>query len=67
LEKSDNFTGGTKAKLLALMMQHLPAAPPEPPKPAPEPPGTEQGIEVLHPLELKLPPRHDPPAKTFSL
>lgn len=69
LETSVDYLKGTKAKLLARMMQHLSAPASEPPQPAPEPVAvaTGEGIEVLHALELKLPPKQDPPLKTFRL
>ena len=72
LEKTENFMNGTKAELLSLMMQRMPVAsaakaePAAPPPPA-DPVSTSHDIEVSAPLELKVPPKFEPPTKTFSL
>lgn len=73
LERSDNFMKGKKASLLLMMMQNMPGAKPDAapspvsPAPAADPVSTAQDIEVSAPLALKVPPPHEPPAKTFSL
>jgi ankyrin repeat protein len=73
LENNQVFMNGKKAKLLALMMQHLPAPAPEPPAEPPPPPdetvpkmGTTRDIEAPRPFVLK-PVKPEGPAKTFSL
>ncbi len=66
LEDSEKFHAGKKAKLVSLMMAHLPAtASGTPPAPA-EGNATVEAIEISKPLELKRP---EPPKqpKSFSI